>query len=156
MQPAGPATPSDNHRILCRASDFDWNTRGSLRVNSAPLIRLTLATAASCWRPLYSPERYAIHKLIVASRRRTDNDGTAKSRKDRAQAATIMEVMIEQRQSEDLADGFMEACDRGTAWQEAIRKSMSQIDDDVREKIQSALASGIRHLERKPAEYGLA
>ncbi|NGN41918.1 hypothetical protein G6N74_12640 [Mesorhizobium sp. CGMCC 1.15528] len=118
-------------------------------------IRAVLLHGAEVPVNIPSPERYAIHKLIIASRRRTDNDGTAKSRKDRAQAATIMEVMIEQRQSEDLADGFMEACDRGTAWQEAIRKSMSQIDDNIREKIQSALASGIRKLERNPAEYGL-
>lgn len=101
------------------------------------------------------PERFAIHKLIVASRRRTDNDGTAKSRKDRAQAATIMETMIEQRQTEDLADVFIEAHDRGPAWKEAIRKSMDQIDDETRGRILSALAAGVRKLSRDSGEFGL-
>jgi hypothetical protein len=118
-------------------------------------IRAVLLHGAGVPVNIPSPERYAIHKLIVASRRRTDNDGTAKSRKDRAQAATLMEVMIEQRQSENLADGFMEACGRGPAWQEAIRKSMSQLEDDTRERIQSALIDGIRKLERDPAKYDL-
>jgi hypothetical protein len=103
-----------------------------------------------------SPERYAIHKLIVASRRRTDNNGTEKSRKDLAQAATIMEAMIEQRQSDDLADGFMEAYDRGPSWREAIGTSLSQIKDDARKKIQSAIAVSIRKLESDPTNYGLA
>ena len=103
-----------------------------------------------------SPEHYAIPKLIVASRRRTDNNGTEKSRKDLAQAATIMEAMIEQRQSDDLADGFMEAYDRGPSWQEAIRTSLSRIKDETREKIQSAIAASIRNLESDPTNYGLA
>lgn len=103
-----------------------------------------------------SPERYAIHKLIVASRRRTANNGTEKSRTDLAQAATIMEAMIEQRQSDELADGFMEVYDRGPSWQEAIRTSLSRIKDETREKIQSAIAASIRNLESDPTNYGLA
>jgi hypothetical protein len=103
-----------------------------------------------------SPERYAVHKLVVASRRRTGNDGTEKSRKDIAQAATIMEAMIEQRQTDDLADGFMEAYDRGPAWQEAIAASLSRIEDETLEKIQTALVVSIRNLESDPTAYGLA
>jgi len=118
-------------------------------------IRAVLLHGAGVPVNVPSPERYAIHKLIVASRRRTDNDGTAKSRKDRAQSATIMEAMIEQRQTEDLADAFSEAYDRGPAWKEAIRKSMDQIEDDTRERIQAALADGIRKLDRDPAEFDL-
>ncbi|WP_347341826.1 GSU2403 family nucleotidyltransferase fold protein, partial [Bradyrhizobium uaiense] len=37
-----------------------------------------------------SPERYAIHKLIVGSRRKADRDATAKSAKDRLQARSII------------------------------------------------------------------
>lgn len=100
-----------------------------------------------------APERYAVHKLIVASRRRTDNSGTAKSRKDRMQSQAIMEAMIEQRQSEDLADAFIEACDRGPAWRETIRKSLFQLEDS--ETIRSALAEGVRTLGRDPKEFDL-
>jgi len=57
-----------------------------------------------------------------------------------AKAAAIMEAMIEQRQTEDVADAFMEAYGRGPAWKEAIRNSLSEIDDGQRQPIQSALA----------------
>ena len=60
-----------------------------------------------------------------------------------AKAAAIMEAMIEQRQTEDVADAFMEAYGRGPAWKEAIRKSLSEIDDGQRQPIQSALAHAI-------------
>jgi hypothetical protein len=60
-----------------------------------------------------------------------------------AKAAAIMEAMIEQRQTEDVADAFMEAYGRGPAWKEAIRKSLSEIDDGQRQPIQSALAQAI-------------
>jgi hypothetical protein len=49
----------------------------------------------------------------------------------------------------------MEAYDRGPAWKEAIRKSIGQIEDDVRQRIQSAFADGITKLGRNPAEYDL-
>ena len=118
-------------------------------------IRAVLLYGAGVTVDAAAPERYAIHKLIVADRRRTDDDGTAKSRKDLAQTTAIIEAMIEQRQKEDLADAFMEAYDRGPAWKEAIRKSTGRIEDDVRRSIQSAFADGIRKLERDPAEYDL-
>lgn len=116
-------------------------------------IRAVLLHGAGVLVNVPAPEQYAIHKLIVASRRLTDDDGTAKSRKDRAQAATIMEAMIETRQTEDLADAFMEAYDRGPAWKEAIRKSMDQIEDGLRQRIRSALGEGIRKLEADPGSY---
>jgi hypothetical protein len=49
----------------------------------------------------------------------------------------------------------MEAYDRGPAWKEAIRRSIGQIEDGVRQRVQSAFADGIRKLERDPAEYDL-
>jgi hypothetical protein len=118
-------------------------------------IRAVLLHGAGVPISVPAPERYAVHKLIVASRRQTNNDGTAKSRKDRLQAATIMEAMIEQRQTEDLADAFIEAWDRGPAWKEAIRKSLSQIDDAARARIAPALADAIRKLDRDPADFSV-
>ncbi|MGK9237144.1 hypothetical protein KXS07_35945 [Inquilinus limosus] len=72
-------------------------------------IRAVLLHGAGVPVNVPAPERYAIHKLIIASRRGTDSEGKAKSPKDRMQAATIMEAMIMQRQTEDLADAFMES-----------------------------------------------
>jgi hypothetical protein len=118
-------------------------------------IRAVLLHGAGVLVNVPAPQRYAIHKLIVASRRLTDDDGMAKSRKDRAQAATIMEAMIETRQTEDLADAFMEAYDRGPAWKEAIRKSIDQLENDVRHRIRSGLTEGIHKLEENPNNYDL-
>jgi len=75
-----------------------------------------------------APARFAVHKLIIASRRLASDDGTARSRKDRLQAATRMETMFAQRQGEAVADAFMEAWDRGPAGREAIQTSLRQID----------------------------
>jgi hypothetical protein len=55
-----------------------------------------------------APARFAVHKLIIASRRPASDDRTAKGRKVRLQAATLMETMFAQRQSEAVADAFME------------------------------------------------
>jgi hypothetical protein len=99
-----------------------------------------------------APERYAIHKLIVGSRRRIDDDGTAKSRKDRQQAQTLIETMIELRQGETIADAYMEAWDRGPGWREAIESSMRSLGD---EKLVLSIADCVRRLDANPAEYGM-
>lgn len=100
-----------------------------------------------------APERYAVHKLIVSSRRRDDNDGMAKSRKDLLQAQTLMQALIELRQEEDLADAYMEAYNRGSAWQEAISLRLSKIDD--REEILTGIAKGIERLGEAAEDYGI-
>lgn len=67
-----------------------------------------------------APERYAVHKLIVASRRPTDALGRAKRDKDLLQAASLFEAMIQTRQSDLLADAYQEAWDRGASWQQGL------------------------------------
>ncbi len=103
-----------------------------------------------------APERYAVHKLIVGSRRRDDNDGTAKSQKDRLQAKTLMEAMIELRRIVDLAEAYAEAWDRGPAWREAIGRSLVSFDESTREAIQIGLSAGLERLDLEPVSYGLA
>jgi hypothetical protein len=118
-------------------------------------IRAVLLHGAGVPVTIPAPERYAVHKLIVATRRRTDNSGTAKSRKDLAQAQSLMEAIIEQRQADDLAEAFMEAYDRGPAWKDAITRAMEQLETTPSQTIRSALAAGITKLERDPIAYGL-
>jgi len=119
-------------------------------------IRAVLLHGAGVLVNIPSPERYAVHKLIVATRRRTDNDGTAKSRKDLSQATTLMQAMIEQRQTEDLAEAFSEAYDRGPAWRDAIGTAMERIEDGSRPRIKAALADSISKLGLNPENYDLA
>jgi len=68
-----------------------------------------------------APERYAVHKLIVASRRRDDPAGILKRDKDAWQASLLIEALVETRHQDDLAFAFDEAWERGPHWQEAIK-----------------------------------
>lgn len=69
------------------------------------------------------PERFAIHKLIVADRRRS-GPSKLKARKDRAQADLLIEVLSEERPAE-LADAYEDAMGRGPAWRNRILASLS-------------------------------
>lgn len=102
-----------------------------------------------------APERFAVHKLIVGSRRRDDNDGLAKSRKDRQQAGTLMQAMLELRQGEALADAYMEAWDRGPSWCQAIQESLGNLETATYDFLRDKLPKCIRKLEGDPAAYGM-
>lgn len=68
------------------------------------------------------PERFAIHKLIVADRRKGGPD-QAKSRKDRAQAAFLIEVLSQDRPDE-LGEALEDAMSRGPRWRQRIEASL--------------------------------
>jgi len=65
-----------------------------------------------------APERFAIHKLIVSTRRLKDDSGRSKSNKDRFQARALISAL--HSQPEGLADAYIEAMDRGPHWREAL------------------------------------
>jgi hypothetical protein len=66
------------------------------------------------------PARYAVHKMIVATRRRTDGMSAIKRDKDIRQAEILFEALFETRRASDFAIAFDEAWERGPAWQEAL------------------------------------
>ena len=68
------------------------------------------------------PERFAIHKLIVADRRRDGAEGL-KARKDRLQADLMIAVLAEDRPT-DLLEAYEEAMDRGPKWRERLSRSL--------------------------------
>lgn len=68
------------------------------------------------------PERFAIHKLIVADRRKADPD-RLKARKDRAQAEMLIEVLSNERPV-DLAEAYETALAQGPAWRNRISASL--------------------------------
>ena len=71
------------------------------------------------------PERFAIHKLIVADRRR-DGPDSAKASKDRAQAAFLIEVLADERPVE-LVDAYHSALERGATWRKRIAASLERM-----------------------------
>lgn len=90
------------------------------------------------------PTRYAIHKLIVASRRHTDGQGPVKREKDIRQAALLFEALQQTRRSADLALIYNEAWERGPAWQEAIRIGAAMLPVDGANMLKLALVDGAR------------
>ena len=69
------------------------------------------------------PERYAIHKLIVAQRR--SGLTRTKAMKDLAQAHALIAVLAEDRPGE-LAEAYRIARRSGPKWREAIARSLKQ------------------------------
>lgn len=70
------------------------------------------------------PERFAIHKLIVADRRREGADGL-KARKDIMQAEILMTVLAEDRPA-DLIEAYEDAHGRGPRWRERLQRSLAR------------------------------
>lgn len=73
------------------------------------------------------PERYAIHKLIVADRRR-EGPNSVKSRKDLMQAEILIALLAEDRPA-DLEDAFEDAMSRGARWRERIERSLGRVPE---------------------------
>ncbi len=73
------------------------------------------------------PERFAIHKLIVADRRRDGTD-SLKARKDRAQAAFLVEALAYERPDE-LAEAYEDALSRGPKWKQRIEASLARMPE---------------------------
>lgn len=70
------------------------------------------------------PERFAIHKLIVADRRR-DGPDSLKARKDLLQAEILAAMLAEDRPS-DLAEAYQDAMGWGARWRQRIEASLGR------------------------------
>jgi len=70
------------------------------------------------------PEKFAIHKLIVADRRR-DGPESLKAYKDLMQAEILMSILSEDRPS-DLVDAYEEAMSRGPHWRQRLDATLTR------------------------------
>ncbi|MCG8594699.1 MAG: DUF1488 family protein [Kiloniellales bacterium] len=82
-----------------------------------------------------APERYAIHKLIVARRRRPES---GKIDKDLMQAQVLLDVLTKKRPFE-LRGVWQEAFDRGPKWRQYISEALSLIDPVIRDSFLKAV-----------------
>ena len=78
-----------------------------------------------------SPQRYAVHKLIVARRR---SQGAAKANKDVQQAQALLEALVRKRPHE-LRAAWHEAYGRGKKWQQLIGEGLGLIESSVRDSM---------------------
>ena len=78
------------------------------------------ASRGACVVNLPSPERYAVHKLIVAGERGTNE--RAKSHKDLLQAACLIAFLLQHEQAEFFNATWRAALQRGKGWQQRLQK----------------------------------
>ncbi len=79
-----------------------------------------------------SPERYAVHKMIVSTLRQTTGESAVKADKDIVQSGILIEALILKRRHDDLADVLREAVQRGAAWKDRLKRSAKRLDDGPR------------------------
>ena len=72
------------------------------------------------------PERYAVHKLIVAAAR---HETSMKATKDLMQAVQIFEACRAQR-SFDVTEAWQEAWERGPSWRTHLKQGLSMLRDE--------------------------
>ncbi len=82
-----------------------------------------------------APHRYALHKLIVAQRRR---EGSAKRDKELMQAEALLAVLAERRPN-DLRDAWNEAWKRGKAWRNLLCEGLVNIEAKIRDALLEAV-----------------
>jgi hypothetical protein len=85
-------------------------------------IQVAVAYRSGVLVQIPQPERFAIHKLIVADRRK-DGPDSLKAAKDCAQAAFLIDVLAEDR-PDDLAEAYDDAASRGPRWRERIAATL--------------------------------
>jgi hypothetical protein len=82
-----------------------------------------------------APERFAVHKLILALER---PPAVAKREKDIAQAEALILALLEKR-SEDLRSAWEEAYERGPQWRKMLLGGMEQLSPEARDLLLRAL-----------------
>ncbi len=82
------------------------------------------------------PARYAIHKLIVATRRAAS--AMAKAGKDIEQAAALIRILAEDRPDE-LEEAFIEAHDRGPSWREGVDNGARRLPPDAKSALRETV-----------------
>ena len=83
-----------------------------------------------------TPERYAVHKLIISRRRPV---GAAKRDKDLQQAESLFNVLAQKR-SHELKVAWNEACQRGPKWRQLLLEGMSQLTPKITDIVLKSVA----------------
>jgi hypothetical protein len=101
-----------------------------------------------------APERFAVHKMIVASRRRSD--GYAKATKDLMQVALLIDAMVVDRRGEDIGAAWMEAWARGSGWRRRLVESARRLAPPSNEALCVAIETACAGEGRQSEDHGLS
>jgi hypothetical protein len=97
-----------------------------------------------------APERFAVHKLIVAARRR-DRE---KSHKDIGQSEFLIEALTKFHGLE-IADAWIEAWLRGPKWRQALSAGKSMLAPSIKKLLNQAVAAHAGNFNVKPGDAGI-
>lgn len=86
-----------------------------------------------------APERYAVHKCIIATKRREGEGGALKRDKDIRQAGSLIEVLTSTRRHMELSEAWKEAWARGGAWREALTAGRAMLSQAANAGLAEAL-----------------
>lgn len=100
-----------------------------------------------------APERYAVHKVLLSSERKSN---PAKARKDIEQAEILIAVLRNARPYE-LAEAWHEAWERGPRWREKMGAGLLRLSDQARAKLHDAaeFAKFSEVMDVAPSDMGL-
>lgn len=106
-----------------------------------------------------APNRYAIHKLIVSTRRIDVSEVEtvsqfSKREKDIRQAGILIEALAMKRHGLDLAAAWIEAWQRGPAWREGLTGGRAALEAGHRDHLQQAILASAGDLKFDPAQVG--
>lgn len=82
------------------------------------------------------PARYAVHKLIVATRR--NNVSAEKATKDIRQAAELIGILSE-AEPDELHNVWIQAYERGKKWRDALESGMRRLPANIRTSLQDLI-----------------
>lgn len=94
----------------------------------AETVRAAVLTGSGVLVRVPTPERYALHKLIVAQRR--DARTRDKVRKDLGQAEALLSVLLED-QPHEVFDAWADLVARGKTWRQEAMRSLRQLPEDM-------------------------
>ncbi|KAA1176588.1 hypothetical protein FP026_27465 [Rhizobium tropici] len=95
------------------------------------------------------PSRYAVHKLIIATKRRIDGHFALKRDKDLRQAELLFEALYKTRRASDFALAYDEAEERGPAWREALQEGTDMLSKDGRKMFTQILRQGNQQIGKE-------
>jgi hypothetical protein len=100
-----------------------------------------------------APERYAVHKLIVATHRKTDSNGRLKAQKDMQQAGLLFQALTLERRATDIGFAWIEAWERGPKWQEGLTTGCNRLDAAAAATLRKAVVDACREVGKGVADY---
>jgi hypothetical protein len=102
-----------------------------------------------------APERYAIHKLIVATHRKDDDNGRQKASKDAVQAGALIQALKLEGRGIDAGFAWMEAWDRGERWKRALGIGVKRLGNEEHETLKILVSEACEADGKDPSGYGL-